>query len=102
MPKQPEPLCSNELPQSQPATPEMTIKDPPEQPDLKSVAERVPTEPLPGEPARQAVGRQNAKHSIDRYDVIGAAIVLLIVAVWVVHFLLPAAPPVSTSIGGPP
>jgi hypothetical protein len=29
----------------------------------------------------------------DRYDVIGVAIVVLLVALWVLHFVLPAPPP---------
>jgi len=54
-------------------------KDPPERPDPVSVRP----------PARE--GRSARRP--DRYDVIGAAIVVFIVALWVVHFLLPAPPP---------
>lgn len=32
---------------------------------------------------------------MDRYDVIGVALVALLVALWVAHFLLPAPPPTN-------
>jgi hypothetical protein len=30
---------------------------------------------------------------LDKYDLIGAAVVTFLVALWVLHFLLPAPPP---------
>lgn len=34
------------------------------------------------------------KHGLDRYDYIGIAVVALLIALWVAHFVLPS--------GGPP
>jgi hypothetical protein len=54
-------------------------------------------EPKPSEspnPSVQSPTRQGkTKRPWDRYDVIGAAIVAFLVALWVLHFLLPPPPP---------
>jgi hypothetical protein len=37
---------------------------------------------------------QNARmRRMDRYDIIGVAVVALLIALWVLHFVLPAPPP---------
>jgi hypothetical protein len=33
---------------------------------------------------------------LDRYDAIGVAIVVFLVALWALHFVLPAPPPLPT------
>jgi len=37
--------------------------------------------------------QQPARRTWDRYDAIGVAIVLFLLALWVLHFVLPAPPP---------
>jgi hypothetical protein len=44
-------------------------------------------------PAQPSASKTRARRHMDRYDVIGLVIVGLLVAVWVVHFLLPTPPP---------
>jgi hypothetical protein len=39
-----------------------------------------------------------AMRPIDRYDVIGAVIVCLVAALWLLHFLLPAPPPLPPAL----
>jgi hypothetical protein len=41
------------------------------------------------------MSKQPARRPWDRYDAIGAAIVFFLVALWVLHFLLPAPPPTN-------
>lgn len=48
----------------------------------------------PGEPSPAARPKRIGR-LLDRYDAIGAAIVLFLAAVWVLHFLLPAPPPTN-------
>jgi hypothetical protein len=43
---------------------------------------------LPGEPCQNA-----GVPRIDRYDIIGMVLLALLVALWIVHFSLPAPPP---------
>jgi hypothetical protein len=51
---------------------------------------------VPGEPAGPPAPRPNRiGRLLDRYDAIGAAIVLFLAALWVLHFLLPAPPPTN-------
>jgi hypothetical protein len=102
MPKEPAPLRPDESPR--PPGPDLPpLKDLPEQPDIEPVEfpERDPVEPPPRDSARPAARENKAGRRIDRYDIIGAALVAFIVALWVVHFLLPALPP-DPAIGGPP
>jgi hypothetical protein len=94
MPKQPAPSRPGEPPQPQPPAPDMApIKEPPERSDL------APIDPPQGDPAQRRVSVQPSARQErparrpDRYDMIGAAIVVFIIALWVVHFLLPAPPP---------
>ena len=94
MPKPPAPPRPGEAPQPQPPGPDMPpIKEPPERPDLESV------NPPQGDPAptpalvRPSARQERPARRPDRYDMIGAAIVVFIIALWVVHFLLPAPPP---------
>jgi hypothetical protein len=50
----------------------------------------------PGEPSRPPAARpRRSRRLLDRYDAIGAAIVLFLAALWVLHFLLPAPPPTN-------
>jgi hypothetical protein len=69
--------------------------------DLPPVNGSPPVEP-PGQgadeqPMRDEVqpsaSKRRARRRMDRYDIIGAVIVGLLVALWVVHFLLPTPPP---------
>jgi hypothetical protein len=94
MPKQPAPPRPGEPPQPQPPGPDMPpIKELPARPDLE------PVDPPQGEPAprrvsvRPSARQEGPARRPDRYDMIGAAIVVFIIALWVVHFLLPAPPP---------
>src|ERR1700731_29248 len=94
MPKQPVPPRPGEPPQPQPPGPDMPpINELPGRPDLE------PIDPPQGDPApRPASVRPSARQERparrpDRYDMIGAAIVVFIIALWMVHFLLPAPPP---------
>jgi hypothetical protein len=104
MPKEPVPLRSDEPPQL-PGPEPPPLKDLPEQPDIEPVEfpERDPVEPTLHDsvPVRPAARQNEAKRRMDRYDIIGAALVAFIVALWVIHFLLPAPPP-DAAIGGPP
>jgi hypothetical protein len=54
-----------------------------------------PTPSLAGEPPRPPAARPSRIGLLDRYDAIGAAIVLFLAALWVLHFLLPAPPPTN-------
>ena len=94
MPKQPVPPRPGEPPQPQPPGPDMpSIKEPLARPDPE------PVDPAQGDPApsrasvRPSVNQEGPARRPDRYDMIGAAIVVFIIALWVVHFLLPAPPP---------
>jgi hypothetical protein len=49
-----------------------------------------------GEPSRPPAARpRRSRRLLDRYDAIGATIVLFLAALWVLHFLLPAPPPTN-------
>jgi len=88
MAKQPTPLGASEPLRSQPPGPDLApIKDPPELPDLEPIGPPVRA------PVRPAARQSTTARPWDRYDAIGAAIVLFLVALWVLHFLLPAPPP---------
>ena len=94
MPKPPAPPRPGEPPQPQPPGPDRPpIKEPPARPDLE------PVDPPQGDPApsrvsvRPSARQEGPAQRPDRYDMIGAAIVVFIIALWVVHFLLPAPPP---------
>ena len=88
MAKQPTPSRPSKPPRPQPPGPDLVpTKDAPGRPDLGPI-----------EPPIQASVRLTARQGRtgrpwDRYDAIGAAIVLFLVSLWVLHFLLPAPPP---------
>jgi hypothetical protein len=71
------------------------IERPPEAPDLESI--EPPSCGPDDKPMRvqgqPSVSKNRGKRRWDRYDYIGAAIVAFLVALWVVHFLLPTPPP---------
>jgi len=48
----------------------------------------IPGDPRPPSPRPSRTGRR-----LDRYDAIGAAIVVFLAALWVLHFVFPAPPP---------
>jgi hypothetical protein len=49
-----------------------------------------------GEPPRPPAARPGRiGRLLDRYDAIGAAIVLFLAALWVLHFVFPAPPPTN-------
>jgi hypothetical protein len=55
-----------------------------------------PAPSVAGEPSRPPAARPSRiRRGLDRYDAIGAAIVVFLAAVWVLHFLLPAPPPTN-------
>ena len=84
---EPTPLSPGETPRPQPGPDLAPAKDPPERPDLE------PIEPPIRASARPAARQSRTGRSWDRYDAIGAAILLFVLALWVLHFLLPAPPP---------
>jgi hypothetical protein len=45
------------------------------------------------EPEQPPTSKARSRRRMDRYDFIGAVIVGLLVALWVVHFLVPTPPP---------
>ena len=91
MAKQPTPLRPGESPRPQPPGPDLVpIKDPPEQLHLE------PVEPPMRASVRAPARQSRTGRPWDRYDVIGAAIVIFLVALWVLHFLLPAPPPLRS------
>jgi hypothetical protein len=50
----------------------------------------------PAESSRPPAARpRRSGRLLDRYDAIGAAIVLFLAVLWVLHFLLPAPPPTN-------
>jgi hypothetical protein len=54
----------------------------------------MPKQSVRGEPPRPPAARPSRTwRQFDRYDAIGAAIVVFLAALWVLHFLLPAPPP---------
>jgi hypothetical protein len=90
MAEQPTPLSPGEPPRPQPPGPDlMPAKDPPVRPDLE------PTELPMRASARSAARQSRTGRPWDRYDAIGAAILLFVLALWVLHFLLPAPPPTN-------
>jgi hypothetical protein len=54
-----------------------------------------PAPSVPGEPPRPPAAHPSRIGLLDRYDAIGAAIVVFLLALWVLHFLLPAPPPTN-------
>ena len=71
------------------------VSEPPGQPDLDPVdpSSRGPDDKLVRDSGQPSASKNGAKRRWDRYDYIGAAIVAFLVALWVVHFLLPTPPP---------
>lgn len=90
MAEQPTPSASSEPAGPQPPGPDLTppAKDAPARPDLE------PRPPMRAS-ARPATRQSRTRRPWDRYDVIGAAILLFLLALWVLHFLLPAPPPTN-------
>jgi hypothetical protein len=90
MGEQSTPLSPGEPTRPQPPGPDLIpAKDPPARPDLE-----------PSELPMRASVRPDARQSRterpwDGYDAIGAAILLFVLALWVLHFLLPAPPPTN-------
>jgi hypothetical protein len=90
MAEQPTPLSPGEPPRPQPPSPDLALaKDAPAQLDPGPVAPPIRASARPD--ARQS----RTRHPWDRYDAIGAAILLFVLALWVLHFLLPAPPPTN-------
>ena len=90
MAEQPTPLSPGEPPRPQPPGPDLApAKDPPAPPGLE------PIEPPMRASARPAARQSRTVRPWDRYDAIGAAILLFLLALWVLHFLLPAPPPTN-------
>jgi hypothetical protein len=84
MAEQPTPLSPGEPPREQPPGPDsMPANDPPARPDVES------TEPPMRASVRPAARQSRTGRPWDRYDAIGAAILLFVLALWVLHFLLP-------------
>ena len=90
MAEQPTPLSSGEPPRPQPPGPDLApAKNPPARPDLE------PIEPPMRASVRPAARQSRTERPWDGYDAIGAAILLFVLALWVLHFLLPAPPPIN-------
>jgi hypothetical protein len=88
MDKQPTPAAPSEPPRPQPLGLDwMPTKDPPQRPDLEPIEQPMRAS------VRPAARPSRSKRPWDRYDTIGAAIVLFLVVLWALHFLLPAPPP---------
>jgi hypothetical protein len=49
-----------------------------------------------------SASRKRPARRVDRYDIIGVVIVCVLVALWVVHFLLPTPPPDNFPNVNPP
>jgi hypothetical protein len=88
MPEPPAPHRPGEPPSQPP------IKGRPERParERVEVSDRDPETPM-RDALRPAAPPKSAGRRWDRYDYIGAAIVGILVALWVVHFSLPTLPP---------
>jgi hypothetical protein len=88
MAEQPAPLSSGEPARPQPPGPDLApAKDASARPDLE------PVEPPMRASVRPAARQSRTGRPWDGYDTIGAAILLFVLALWVLHFLLPAPPP---------
>jgi hypothetical protein len=89
MAEQPAPLSPGEPTpnRDQPAAAAGAAKDAPAPPDHE------PIEPPMRASTQPAARQSRTRHPWDRYDAIGAAILLFVLALWVLHFLLPAPPP---------
>jgi hypothetical protein len=90
MAEQPTPLSPGEPPRPQPSGPDLApAQNAPARPD------REPVEPPMRASARSAARQSRTGRHWDRYDAIGAVILLFVLALWVLHFLLPAPPPTN-------
>jgi hypothetical protein len=90
MAKQPSPSGRSGPPRPQPPGSDLVPReDPPAQPQLE------PIEQPKRASVRPAARQSRSKRPWDRYDAIGAAIVLFLVVLWALHFLLPAPPPTN-------
>jgi hypothetical protein len=90
MVEQPTPLSPGEPARPQPPGPDLApAQGLPERPDLE------PTEPPMRASMRPAARQSRTGRPWDGYDAIGAAILLFVLALWVLHFLLPAPPPTN-------
>ena len=90
MAEPPTPLSLGEAPRPQPREPDsVPAEDAPARPDL------APVEPPMRASVRPAARQSRTRRPWDRYDAIGAAILLFLLALWVLHFLLPAPPPTN-------
>jgi hypothetical protein len=90
MAEPPTPRSPGEPPRPQPPGPDLAqATDAPARPDLE------PIEPPMRASVRQAARQSRTRRPWDRYDAIGAAILLFLLALWVLHFLLPAPPPTN-------
>jgi hypothetical protein len=82
MARQSTPLGPGDPPQ--PPEPDLVpMGDPPDRPNLEPIEQPMRAS------ARPAVRQSRSKRPWDRYDAIGAAIVLFLAALWALHFLLP-------------
>jgi hypothetical protein len=90
MAEQPTPMNPGEPLRPQSPGPDlMPGKDPSTRPDPK------PAEPPMRASVRPAARQSRTGRPWDRYDAIGAAILLFVLALWVLHFSLPAPPPTN-------
>jgi hypothetical protein len=90
MAEQPTPLSPGEAPRPRSSEPDLApATDAPERPALE------PIEPPMRASVRPAARQSRTRRPWDRYDAIGAAILLFLLALWVLHFLLPAPPPTN-------
>jgi hypothetical protein len=77
-------------PRPQPPGPDLMVaQDPQARSDLE------PTKPPMRASVRLAARQSRTGRAWDRYDAIGGAILLFVLALWVLHFLLPAPPPTN-------
>ncbi len=90
MAEPPTPRSPGEPPRPQPREADLAAaKDAPARPDLE------PVEPPMRASVRPAARQSRTRRPWDRYDAIGAAILLFLLALWMLHFLLPAPPPTN-------
>jgi hypothetical protein len=94
MAKQPPPLRPGEPPERSLGADLPAINEAPLGPEVstKPTVRGADEQPM-RVPVQPSASRCSAVRRMDRYDVIGAVIVALLVALWVVHFLLPTPPP---------
>jgi hypothetical protein len=90
------PLRPGEPPERRPSESDVPPMNNSPRPDLVSIEPSVAG--ADEQPMREPVQpstppKRRTRRRMDRYDVIGAVIVGLLVALWVVHFLLPTPPP---------